>query len=271
MSQKTEISARQERIVREIIKETALSGDWIPDPEEFYCGDVIGFDLAEVSVRAAVTFSKYSVIVRMTSPVACFGSKDVFFSKHSFFSRNPPEASLYVDGVEGGPATQKCLAAAKSVLIGLYSDWVILNSRKEEIRKKLSDYPDYEKSFKEREKLRISELKARILDLSRRSGQIKRLFKRGEMTQDEYVDRRRPVHNEIVSLMAEALERNPFDIRFSRELGDCCHVIDKRNFILAVADVRLDTVVEQGREMKRAVIAHFDDGPFESFPVIDLS
>ena len=234
MSINKEIEEKKDCMVREIIRESALEGEWIPVNEVFHSGDEMGFDVAGVCVRAIVTFDKYGFVVSMTSPVKCSCSKDIYHRYQTFFFRNPPGASLFVGGVEGGPATQKCLDGAKEVLIGLYTDWVILRSRKEAIRRKVAGFAHYAASFVPREKARTAPLRQKRRELSALSGQLKRRFKSGELSQDDYVRQKRPLHDEIVSLMARARERDPFMYRFSRELEDCKYVLDKREFIESI-------------------------------------
>lgn len=226
-----EIRDKQREMIREIIGEEARKGEWLPVPEAFHSGDMIGFDVAGVCVRAEVDFDRFGVVVRMVSPVDCSGSKDIYCRQPTFFHRNPAGASLFEGGVEGGPATQKCISVAKDVLIGLYTDWMVLMSSREEIRGKVSGFPEWAESFVKKEKERIAPDRRKLLDLSARSGQLKKLFKSGGMSQADYVKARQPIHEEIVSLMARTSVRDPFACRFSEELGECLFVRDRRSFI----------------------------------------
>lgn len=216
---------------REIIMESALNGVWCTLPEEFHSGDVMGFDLAGISVRAAVTFDRYAVVVNMTSPAVCTGARSVFYRQQTFFRRNPPGASLFVGGIEDGPATQRCLETAKEVLIGLYTDWLVLWSRRDEIRSKLAGFAEWSEAFLEQERARIAPDKQKLLDLSARSGQLKRRFKRGEMSESEYVREKQPIHEEIVALMGKTGVRNPFMHRFRDEIWGCRFVRDRELLI----------------------------------------
>ena len=234
MSNSKEIEEKKDQMVREIIRANALEGEWIPMNGEFHSGDVMGFDVAGVRVRATVEFDKYGFVVKMTSPVKCSCSKDIYHRRQSFFTRNPPGASLFVGGVEGGPATQRCLDGAKEVLIGLYTDWVVLRRRREAVRRKLAGFADYAVSFVAGEKARTAPVRQKIRELSALSGQLKQRFKRGEMTQEDYVRQRQPLHDEIVSLMSRTHERDPFVSCFSQELEDCQYVMNKREFIESI-------------------------------------
>lgn len=235
MTENEKRAFKKEQRIREIIHETALNGEWIPIPEKFYSGGEIGFDAAGVSVRAIITFDNYEVIVTMTSPAKCTGHEEVYYRQQTFFRRNPPGASLFVNGEEGGPATKECLFHAKRVLIGMYADWLILYSRKEEIKRKFSDFATYINSFYEKEKERISELREMIYELSVRSGRLKRSFKSGELKQKEYVEQKQPIHKEIVKLMGESVVGDPFETRFAPELEDISYVMDKKKFIETIS------------------------------------
>lgn len=225
---------RQDQRIREIIRETARYSEWLPIPAELHNGDEMGFDIGGVSFRGKVFFDKYGVKVNLTSPVVNRAERDVYHRRPSFFARNPRGASLFVGGVEGGPATPECLETAKELLTGLYTDWFILQSRKEAIRRKLKMFPEYLKEFCVREKARIEPLKNKIRELSCRSGENKARLKSGEITQKQYVENRRPLHNEIVNLLDQAQERDPFRTMFSSEISDCLYAADKKKFIESI-------------------------------------
>lgn len=229
-----DLSEKKDGMIREIIREGALKGEWLPMHEPFHSGDAMGFDVAGVAVRATVTFDRYGFAVNMTSPVECTGRKDIYYRQQTFFRRNRPGVSLFEGGVEGGPATQRCLDGAKEVLIGLYTDWVVLRSRREAVRRKLAGFADYAVSFVAGEKARTAPVRQKIRELSALSGQLKQRFKRGEMTQEDYVRQRQPLHDEIVSLMSRTHERDPFVSCFSQELEDCQYVMNKRDFIESI-------------------------------------
>ena len=229
-----DLSEKKDGMIREIIREGALKGEWLPMHEPFHSGDAMGFDVAGVAVRATVTFDRYGFVVNMTSPIECTGRKDIYYRQQTFFRRNRPGVSLFEGGVEGGPATQRCLDGAKEVLIGLYTDWVVLRSRREAVRRKLAGFADYAVSFVAGEKARTAPVRQKIRELSALSGQLKQRFKRGEMTQEDYVRQRQPLHDEIVSLMSRTHERDPFVSCFSQELEDCQYVMNKRDFIESI-------------------------------------
>lgn len=222
---------RQREDERTIICENALNGHWLPLPEEFHSGDIMGFTVAGVCVRAKVSFDKYGVVVNMLSPIECTGRKDIFFRHQGFFRRNPPGASLFVDGKEGGAATEKCLLEAKTILMGLYADWAILYGRKEIIRSKVSGFGEYSAAYIEKERHRTAPYRQRINELSTISCALKQRLKNGEINQEEYVRERQPIHQEITSLLKEAQKRDPFTARFSQEINDCHYVEDKKSFI----------------------------------------
>lgn len=234
MSSKEDFEKQQDKAVREIIRVEALAGEWLPIPDEFHSGSEIGFDVADVSVRAIVMFDKYEVTVIMTSPMESICHKEIYYRQQTFFRRNPPGASLFVNGVDGGPAIPRCIETARDLLIGLYTDWVILRSRRETIRRKIAAFTEYASSFLENEKARIVPIKDRIRALSIESGLLKRKFKTGEMSQGEYVEKKRPVHEEIVSLMDQSHVRDPFRIYFSEELDDCQYAMNKRELIESI-------------------------------------
>jgi len=228
------IANRKDDVIREIIRVGAMESQWLPLPEEFHSGDEIGFDSAGIIVRAVVEFDKYGVAVRMTNPVKTMAHKEVYYRQQTFFRRNKPGSSLVVNDEEGGMATKKCIDTARELLVGLYSDWLILQSRREAIRRKLADFTDYARLFLEKETERIAILKDRILVLSQKSGNLKRRYKNGEMTQKEYVEKRKPIHEEIVSLMNESHTKDPFLSRFADELNDCKFTLDKQSLIKSI-------------------------------------
>lgn len=151
-----DLSEKKDGMIREIIREGALKGEWLPMHEAFHSGDAMGFDVAGVAVRATVTFDRYGFVVNMTSPVECTGRKDIYYRQQTFFRRNRPGVSLFKGGVKGGPATQQCVDGAREVLIGLYTDWMILRSRREEIRRKLAGFTEWAASFNRQEKKRVA-------------------------------------------------------------------------------------------------------------------
>lgn len=227
-------SDMQDHRLREILKTSALGAEWIPVPEKLFNGDEIGFDIGDVSFRGNVEFNEYGVTLHLTSPVSNRAYKAVFYSQQTFFKRNPPGASLFIDGIQGGPATDKCIETAKDLLIGLYSDWVILQSKKTSIRKRLSEFGIFAKALHEREQKRIAPIRERLKMLSIRSGEIKGRLKRGEISQQEYVAVRRPIHDEIVALMKESHEKDPFRTVFSDELADCHYAVLSRELIESI-------------------------------------
>jgi len=228
------IANRKDDAIREIIRTGAMESQWLPLPEEFHSGNEIGFDTAGIAVRAVVEFDKYGVAVRMTHPVKTMAYKEVYYRQQTFFRRNKPGSSLFVNDEEGGMATKKCIDTAMELLVGLYSDWVILQSRREAIRRKLADFTDYTRLFLEKEMERIAIVKERILVLSKNSGELKRRFKNGEMPQEEYVEKRKPIHEEIVSLMNESHAKDPFRSRFADEMNDCKFTLDKQSLIKSI-------------------------------------
>ena len=238
MSHGKYLSELQAEAVREVIRVEALAGEWLPIPDEFYSGYEIGFDVADVSVRATVEFDKYEVTIIMTSPVENMSHRAVFHRQQSFFSRNRPGASLFVNGIDGGPATSECINAAKDLLIGLYTDWKILQSRKETVRRKMDCFPEFAVRMLAEEKERTAPVKERIRVLSQESSLLKRRFKAGEFSQKEYMKKRRPIHEEIVSLMDQVHEKDPFGECFSEELADCRYASDRRAMIKSVATAK---------------------------------
>ena len=234
MSQGKDLSELRNEAVREVIRVEALAGEWLPVPDEFYNGNEIGFDVADVSVRAAVMFDRYEVTIVMTSPVENMSHRAVFYRRQSIFSRNRTSASLFVNGIDGGPATPECINAAKDLLIGLYTDWKILHSRKETIRRKMDSFPGFASRMLAEERERTAPVKERIYQLSQESGLLKRRFKAGELSQKEYMKKRRPIHEEIVSLMDQAHEKDPFCECFSEEMADCRYASDRRAMIKSV-------------------------------------
>ena len=237
MNRRKDLEEQRDDTVREIIRAEALAGEWLPIPEEFHSGDEMGFDVAGVKVRASVTFDRYEVKVNMTSPVQNSTFKEIYFRQQTFFRRNPPGASLFVNGVEGGPAIPKCVDAARDLLIGLYTDWKLVQSRKESIRRKFSNFLDFSARFRASEKRRIVSIRKKLAILSAESGELKSRFKDGEMSQSEYVGKKGPIHKEIVSLMDCLPEKDPFVEMFSEELTFCKYADDKKTMIESVGQL----------------------------------
>ena len=226
-----DLSEKKDGMIREIIREGALKGEWLPMHEAFHSGDAMGFDVAGVAVLATVTFDRDGFVVNMTSPIECTGRKDIYYRQQTFFRRNRPGVSLFEGGVEGGPATQQCVDGAREVLIGLYTDWMILRSRREEIRRKLAGFTEWAASFNRQEMERVAPDRQKLQELEAQSGRLKQRFKDGEMTQAEYIRARQPIHDEIVILIGAALVRDPFRARFEDELSECRFVEDKKSLI----------------------------------------
>jgi len=222
---------KQDQKIRNILRISAVSADWLPNPEQLFNGDEIGFDIGDISVRGNVTFNKFTVTVNITSPLKAIAYTDVYYRRQTFFRRNPPGDSLFQDGKEGGAATAKCIFEAKKLLIGIYSDWMILQGRKESIKQKLDGFTEYAKRLRESEALVIPKIKQKIKELSRQSGEVKQSFKRGEITQQEYIDMKAPIHEQIVSLLRESEPKDPFIELFKSEIKDCRYATDKRKFI----------------------------------------
>lgn len=218
---KKDLEKEKDGMMRQILKTQAEHARWLPQKEDFRSGDTMGFDLPDVSVRTVVTYDQYGVSVHMISPVDCDASKYVYHRQQTFFCRNPRNASLTVDGTKDGPANALCLATARDLVIGLYSDWAIIRSQKEIIRRKLQGLPAFAASFKEREEIRVAAVKKKIRELSVISGAIKRRFKAGELTQKEYIAEKKPYRAEIAELTHQAEMRDPFAERFREELSSC--------------------------------------------------
>ncbi len=222
--------------VRKIISVGINSADWLPLPENFFLGNEIGFNFGAHKVRANVFWDAYDVVVKMTSPTQNYTERRVLHPRQTFFVRNPPGVSLYKNEDEPETASSECIAIAKEMLVYLFSDWVILQCRKETIIKKLECFEIYASQLHLSEIIRITPLKIKLALLSRKSGELKAHLKEGKINQEEYKKRKRPLHEEIVSLMQEICEKDAFNEMFSEEIADCWFAKDKRAMIESFKD-----------------------------------
>lgn len=218
--------------MREIIAAGVEQAAWLPLPEKFCSGDEIGFDFADVNVRARVLFDSGKLTVEMTSPVNCTSSKVVTWHR-SFFSRTRT-SSLCDGGKEDGPATDFCIGTAKSLLVNLFSDWFILNLRREEIRRKFATFGEFSRSYIAKEKTRVFPIGQTVHELSRQSGEAKRQFKAGLISQNEYLQIRKPLHEKLSELTRQMRIKDPFEIHFAPELRDCLYADDSKALIKSI-------------------------------------
>ena len=224
---------RKSAKMREIIAAGAEQAAWLPLPEKLFSGDEIGFDFADVNVRARVLFNIGKLTVEMTSPVGCTASK-VVYGLRSFFNRTGAFRPFCESGKEGGPATAFCVETAKSLLVNLFSDWFILNLRQEEIRKKLATFDEFSRSYMAREKARTLPIGQIIHELSRQSADAKRQLKAGLISQSEYLRIRGPLHEKLSELTRQMRIKDPFEIRFEEELRDCRYAEDPKALIKSI-------------------------------------
>ncbi len=219
--------------MREIITAGAEQAAWLPLPEKFCSGDEIGFDFAGVNVRARVLFNIGKLTVEMISPARCTAGK-VVYGHRSFFNRTGAFRHLCEGGKEGGPATAFCVETAKSLLVNLFSDWFILNLRREEIREKLATFDEFSRSYIAREKARVLPIGQTVHELSRQSADAKRRLKAGLISQSEYIRTRGPLHEKLSELTRQMRIKDPFEIRFESELRDCRYAEDSRALIRSI-------------------------------------
>ena len=224
---------RKSARMREIITAGAEQAAWLPLPEEFYSGDEIGFGFADVNVRARVQFDIGKLTVEMTSPVGCTASK-VVYGHRSFFNRTGAFRPFCEDGKEGGPATAYCVETAKGLLVNLFTDWFILNLRREEIRKKLATFEEFSRSYIVREKARVLPIGQVFHELSRQSADAKRQLKAGLISQSEYIRIREPLHEKLSELTKQMRIKDPFEIRLEEELRECLYAEDPKALIRSI-------------------------------------
>ena len=211
----------KDELIRQIFRTQAEHARWQPQKDEFRSGDAMGFDLPGVSVRTVVTYDQYGVSVHMTSPADCTVSKDIYYRQQTFFRRNPRNASLTVDGTGNGPANDLCLETARNLVIGLYSDWAVTQSRKDVIRRKLKGLYSFTAVFMEKERERVAAVRDRIRELSFICGSIRRRFKAGELYQVEYIADKKSYRKEMEELHRQDVMRDPFVELFKEELSRC--------------------------------------------------
>ena len=224
---------RKSAKMREIITAGAEQAAWLPLPEKFYSGDEIGFGFADVNVRARVKFDIGKLTVEMTSPVGCTASK-VVYGHRSFFNRTGAFRPFCEDGKEGGPATAYCVETAKELLVNLFTDWFILNLRREEIRKKLATFEEFSRSYIAREKARVFPIGQVFHELSWQSADAKRQLKAGQISQSEYVKIRGPIHEKLSELTRQMRIKDPFETRFEEELRECLYAEDPKALIRSI-------------------------------------
>lgn len=225
------MSVAREEMMREIIFQSLSGAEWIPLPECFHTGDEIGFDFNGMMVRGTVNFDRQLLAVQMTVPVRCSGLNKL--RRPSFF--NPrPQPSLVC---EDGSATRFCLDSAKDILVGLYSDWVIMTSRLDVIRRKFAEYPEFSANFLASERERIAPIKKSWSNLSSYSHQLKMKFKLGELSQEEYIMQKRPISAAISELQKGMEVEDPFRVMFEEELELLRYVSDRQPFIEQISEV----------------------------------
>lgn len=210
-----------ENIVRDVIAAGTSAASWLPVPEHFTSGDVMGFDLGEDSVRAVIHFDFFSITVLMTSPVPCMCGRIIAPRRVPYILRPSFPGRLTIDGSDTGDATEKCISEARRLLTELYCDFCLVKMNADDIRRKSECYAAFREEFIRQDRERIASLKKDIRELAAVSGQIKKAFKAGGMTQDEYVRVKSPVHDQIVKLMEMTHEMDPFSAYFSDELALC--------------------------------------------------
>ena len=224
---------RKSAKMREIITAGAEQAAWLPLPEKFYSGDEIGFGFADVNVRARVKFDIGKLAVEMTSPVGCTASK-VVYGHRSFFNRTGAFRPFCEDGKEDGPATAFCVETAKELLVNLFTDWFILNLRREEIRKKLATFEEFSRSYIAREKARVFPIGQVFHELSRQSADAKRHLKAGLISQSEYLRIRGPLHEKLSKLTKKMKIKDPFKVRFRSELQECLYAENPKALIRSI-------------------------------------
>lgn len=230
MERNTGLETDRTAMVRNIIATSASSCDWTLPEGEFYSGDQMSGDMAGVPVQATVTFTRYDVTANMTSPVICSTTRRVLKAP-SFFSRNRVGSTLFAGNSSDGPASELCLRNAKSAIIGLYTDWVVLCSRKDIIQEKFTQFEEFSKELHRSELDRIRPIKTHLKDLRSQSAAVKLAFKAGEIDEQEYIRAKRPLREQIHALESEIVEKDPFAILFGEEIQLCRYVSDKRSFI----------------------------------------
>lgn len=217
---------KQNNAIREILAANARAGVWLPFPESFFSGEEIGFDLSDVKVRANVIFTRRDLTVEMTSPVRNQHINHIWYKKFTAVLNEKPNCLE-----EGGQGTDRCINKAKEILIGLYTDWMILHSRRDDIRSRLDLLPNYAANLHISEVERIAPLKERIRILNAESASLKKFLQAGEIRQEEYSNRRHPIHEEIVALLPLSKEKDPFMELFREEIDLCKYAEDKRALI----------------------------------------
>lgn len=229
---------RRERIL-ELVQ--SFSPEWNALPDEFRSGDEIGFEYAGTAVRANVVFDAHCVTVVMTSPAAAKMKETVYSSlvlPHFPFP-TLPNGSLFEGGREGGPATDVCIAKAKELLFKLFATWMVIYGRRDEIREKCLKFDEFAAKLHASEMARIAPLREKIKEYAAQSGEIKRSFKRGEMTEAEYVKKKGPFHQKLSQLEQEAKERGPFMEVFGEEMLDALPADNWVTFVESVIGMKL--------------------------------
>ena len=219
--------------MREIIAAGVEQAVWLPLPEKFCSGDEIGFDFAGVNVRARVLYDSGKLTVEMTSPVNCTSSKVVSWHR-SFFNRTRTSTALSEDA----SATGFHIGTAESLLVNLFSDWFILNLRRDEIRRKFATFDEFSRSYIAKEKARVFPIGQTVHELSRQSGDAKRQLKAGQISENEYIQIRKPLHEKLSELTRQMRIRDPFEIHFEPELRDCWYVDDSKALIKSIGEVK---------------------------------
>jgi len=218
------IDRRQGNIIRKIIRVNILEGDCFRFEDNFLSGDEIVFSFGEDLVKAIIKYSRAEVSVEMSSPIKCFCRRHL-----SNFSRNIPFARK--NGNDKFILTQKGIETAKDILIGLYSDWKVLESWKDQIRTKLQILSDNAVELERNEKLRVQERTKHLNDLNNQGKDLKLSFERGEIDNTEFILKRQILHDRMSKTLRETQFRDPFETLFEEELATCLYVFDKKALI----------------------------------------
>ena len=207
----------------------AASAMWDEIPGEA-CGECrMGCTVTGERVEGVMTPHDYGVDVRMTLP---FAAERQYFQTVSFFNRRPRIPML---DPKTGAATPACIGKAREMLVEMYSDIVWLRMCSDRIREQYGRYLREWRAGRPAEEARAAGEKAVVRELSARSGELKRMFRSGLISQHDYVERRKPVHDMIVEHLARAVVRDPFPDYFRQEYAGCLYLHDPREVLTLIA------------------------------------
>lgn len=117
---------------------------------------------------------------------------------------------IYTTDLYSGIANDNCVMRLKQLIIGLYHDYKTILNNLEVIRSLLPKYLNAK-----------DEWKSSVASINMRKGELKKMFKEGELSQKAYIARRRVMNS--ISFQQYCSLKSSFDEIFGHMLSECTH------------------------------------------------